>query len=142
MLANTRSLMDPPNSAMHASINRMGRIFDERQGLPHREYLNNQTYPAAFDFMAKPEYQWSMLTRANFLATTGPRRRCRWKPPGASLIHKAPHRVTSVQAGATEPVHAETLKDNYRQMVVPAEGQADILCWAYRTSDPTTSTRS
>src|SRR3712207_8828992 len=36
---------------------------------------------------------------------------------------KAPHRMTSVQAGATEPVHAETLRNNYEQMVVPVEGQ-------------------
>src|SRR3712207_3617473 len=40
---------------------------------------------------------------------------------------KAPHRMTSVQAGATEPVHAETLRDNYEQMVVPVEGQSDVL---------------
>jgi hypothetical protein len=40
---------------------------------------------------------------------------------------KAPHRMTSVQAGATEPVHAETLRNNYEQMVIPVEGQADVL---------------
>src|SRR5215208_5641071 len=128
-LANTRSLMDPPKSAMHASINRMGRIFDERVKVFHIEStLNNQTYPAAFDFMAKPEYQWGMLTKANFLATHGA---TQTMPLEAArrISHSinAPHRVTSVQAGATEPVHASTLKDNYRQMVVPAEGQSDVL---------------
>ena len=128
-LENTRSLMDPPNSAMHASINRMGRIFDEHVKVFHIEStLNNQTYPAAFDFMAKPEYQWSMVTKANFLAT---HKATQTMPLEAArrISHSinAPHRVTSVQAGATEPVHAETLKDNYRQMVVPAEGQSDVL---------------
>jgi hypothetical protein len=121
--------MDPPKSAMHASINRVGKIFDEHVKVFHIEStLNNQTYPSAFDFMAKPEYQWSMLTKANFLAThkttqTMPLEAAR----RVSHSINAPHRVTSVQAGATEPVHASTLKDNYRQMVVPAEDQSDVL---------------
>src|SRR5918995_1171900 len=128
-LANARSLMDPPNSAMHASINRMGRIFDEHVKVFHIEStLNNQTYPAAFDFMAKPEYQWSMRTKANFLAT---HKATQTMPLEAArrISHSinAPHRVTSVQAGATEPVHAATLSDNYRQMIVPAGGQSDVL---------------
>ena len=129
ILENTRSLMDPPNSAMHGSINRMGRIFDEHVKVFHIETtLNNQTYPSVFDFMAKPEHQWSTVTKANFLAT---HKAMQTMPTGATrrISHtiNAPHRMTSVQAGATEPVHAETLSDNYKQMVVPVEGQSDVL---------------
>ena len=70
-LEHTRSLMDPPNSAMHGSIDRMGRIFDENVKVFHIETtLNNASYPAVFDFMAKPE-QWNPLTRTNFLANHG-----------------------------------------------------------------------
>jgi lactate racemase len=121
--------MDPPNSAMHGSINRMGKIFDEHVKVFHIEStLNNQTYPSVFDFMAKPEHQWSAVTKANFLAT---HRATQTMPVEAArrISHsiKAPHRMTSVQAGATEPVHAETLRDNYEQMVVPVEGQSDVL---------------
>ena len=128
-LERTRSLMDPPNSAMHHSINRMGRIFDEHVKVFHIETtLNNQTYPSVFDFIAKPEQGWSPVTRANFLATY---KATQAMPLGAarriSHLIKAPHRMTSVQAGATDPVHAETLSDNYKQMVVPAEGQSDVL---------------
>jgi lactate racemase len=128
-LEHTRSLMDPPNSAMHHSINRMGRIFDEHVKVFHIETtLNNQTYPSVFDFMAKPEHQWSTVTKANFLAT---HKAMQTMPTGATrrISHsiKAPHRMTSVQAGATEPVHTETLSDNYKQMVVPVEGQSDVL---------------
>ena len=50
-------------------------------------------------------------TRANFLTRghmTMPLEAAR----RISHSIKAPHRVTSVQAGATEPVHAETLMDN------------------------------
>jgi hypothetical protein len=128
-LENTRSLMDPPNSAMHQSINRMGTIFDEHVKVFHVETtLNNQTYPSVFDFIAKPEHQWSTVTRANFLAT---HRAMQTMPTAATrrISHSinAPHRMTSVQAGATEPVHAETLRDSYKQMVVPVEGQSDVL---------------
>jgi hypothetical protein len=35
--------------------------------------------------------------------------------------------MTSVQAGATDPVHAATLEKNHEQMVVPVDGQADVL---------------
>ncbi|MCA1716353.1 MAG: nickel-dependent lactate racemase [Actinobacteria bacterium] len=128
-LSNTRSLMDPPNSAMHGSINRMGELFDEHVKVFHIETtLNNSAFPPVFDFMAKPEHEWGAVTKANFLAN---HRATSVAPRGVSRrifqSIKAPHRMTSVQAGATEPVHAETLRNNYEQMVVPVEGQADVL---------------
>jgi hypothetical protein len=78
--------------------------------------------------MAKPEQDWNPVTKANFLAThkaTGvaPSRVSR------RIFHtiKGPHRMTSVRAGATAPVHAAILEKNYKQMVVPVDGQADVL---------------
>ncbi len=129
MLSNTKSLMDPPKSAMHGSIDRMGRLFDEHVKVFHIETtLNNAAFPSVFDFMAKPEHEWGVVTKANFQAN---HRATRTVPRGVSRrifqSIKAPHTMTSVQAGATEPVHAETLKNNYEQMVVPVQGQADVL---------------
>jgi hypothetical protein len=128
-LSHTRSLMDPPNSAMHGSLDRMGKLLDETIKVFHIETtLNNASYPSVFDFMAKPEHEWSAVTRANFLAN---HRATQAMPRGVSRrifqSIKAPHRMTSVQAGATRPVHVETLKNNYEQMVVPVEGQSDVL---------------
>lgn len=128
-LSRTRSLMDPPNSAMHGSINRMGRIFDEHVKVFHIETtLNNSAFPPVFDFMTKPEHEWGPLTKANFLAN---HKATRVMPRSLSrrIFHsiKAPHQMTSVQAGATGPVHEQTLKNNYGQMVVPVTGQADVL---------------
>src|ERR687883_653624 len=75
-LSHTRSLMDPPNSAMHASINRMGKLLDEHVKVFHIETtLNNAAFPAFADFMAKPERDWNPLTKANFLATHNATRR-------------------------------------------------------------------
>jgi Lactate racemase N-terminal domain len=128
-LAHTRSLMDPSNSAMHSSINRMGKVFDENIKVFHIETtLNNASYPRVYDFMAKPEDDWNALTKANFLTT---HRATRTMPRSLSRRVfqniKAPHRTTSVQAGATEPVHAETLRHVYRQQLVPVDGQSDVL---------------
>jgi lactate racemase len=39
----------------------------------------------------------------------------------------APHKMTSVQAGATHPVHEETIKHLHRQQLVHVEGQSDVL---------------
>jgi lactate racemase len=128
-LEHTRSLMDPPNSAMHGSINRMGRIFDENIRVFHVETtLNNSSYPRVYDFMAKPEHDWNVVTKTNFLTT---HRATRTMPRGVSRrvfqSIKAPHRMTSVQAGATDAVHKETLRHVYRQQLVPVEGQSDVL---------------
>jgi hypothetical protein len=128
-LSHTRSLMDPPNSAMHGSINRMGEIFDKHVKVLHIETtLNNASYPSVFDFMAKPEHEWNATTKANFLAnhratSVMPRRVSR----RIFQSIKASHRMTSVQAGATDPVHDETLKHVYKQQLVHVEGQSDIL---------------
>src|ERR671917_424707 len=64
-LSHTRSLMDPPNSAMHSSFNRMGRLLDENINVFHIEStLNNAAFPSVFDFMAKPEHEWGPVTKA------------------------------------------------------------------------------
>lgn len=128
-LENTRSLMDPPNSAMHGSINRMGKVFDEHVKVFHIETtLNNSAFPPVFDFMAKPEQEWSAVTKANFLTN---HKATQAVPRGVSRrifqSIKAPHRMRSVQAGATDPVHEETLRHVYQQQLVPVEGQSDVL---------------
>src|SRR5919202_3977006 len=128
-LLRTRSLMDPKNSAMHSSFNRMGELLDASIKVFHIETtLNNATFPDLFGFMSKPESEWGGVAKANFMANykatqTMPRRAVR----AIFQSIKAPHRMTGVRAGATEPVHAETLGDNYKQMIVPVEGQSDVL---------------
>ncbi|MGB3682719.1 MAG: lactate racemase domain-containing protein, partial [Rubrobacteraceae bacterium] len=55
-LKNTRSLMDPPNSALHSSVGRMGEILDKELKVFHIETtLNNAAFPSVFNFMAQPE---------------------------------------------------------------------------------------
>jgi hypothetical protein len=128
-LEHTRSLMDPPNSALHGSVGRMGTILDENLKVFHIETtLNNHAFPPVFDFMAKPEHEWSAVTKANFLfnhKATSAIPRAVSRRIFQSIV--APHKMTSVQAGATIPVHAETLKNVYKQQLVSVEGQSDVL---------------
>ncbi len=47
----------------------MGKLFDENVKVFHIETtLNNSAFPPVFDFMAKPEHDWGVVTKANFLA--------------------------------------------------------------------------
>lgn len=128
-LSNTRSLMDPPNSALHGSVNRMGGILEEQVKVFHIETtLNNAAFPKAFDFMSKPEQEWGPVTKANFLLN---HKATQLMPRAAARkifqTIVAPHGMTSVQAGATDPVHEETMKHLYRQQIVQVEGQSDVL---------------
>jgi hypothetical protein len=128
-LERARSLMDPPNSALHVSVGRMGRVFDQNVKVFHVETtINNDAFPAVLSFMAQPEQNWTAAAKTAFLAAKGvtdliPRPATR----RALQTIRAPHGMTSVQAGATERVHEETLRNVYRQQLVPVDGQSDVL---------------
>ncbi|MDA1191068.1 MAG: lactate racemase domain-containing protein, partial [Candidatus Poribacteria bacterium] len=128
-LLATRSLMDPSNSHLHDSLTRMGRITNEHLNVFHIESTyNTATFPTLFPFLQKPEDDWSGVDRINFAvnrhAVGALPKRLRNK---IFQGMRAPYGVTSVQAGATEPVHALTLENVYRQQMVPVSGQCDVL---------------
>src|SRR5205085_1008028 len=55
-MLNSRSYMDPPHSALHDSASRQGRLIQEQVKVFAIETtLNNDTFPAPFDFMNKRE---------------------------------------------------------------------------------------
>jgi hypothetical protein len=129
-MLNSRSFMDQPRSALHASNWRMGRLL-AREGPPIFQIettLNNDTFPKPFDFLQRREWEWSARDRAAYLAAASalehtPRRAAR----AIFSRIEAPHRMTSVQAGEVEAVHALTLDTVLAQQLVPVEGQSDIL---------------
>jgi lactate racemase len=128
-LEHTRSLMDPQNSALHDSLGRMGKVLDENLKVFHIEStINSDVFPTVFDFLSKPEQEWNAVTKAKFLVshkTTNAIPRVVSRKIFQSM--PAPHRMTSVQAGAADPVHDETLRNVYRQQLVFVKGQSDIL---------------
>ena len=90
--------------------------------------LNNDTYPAPFDFLMKREWEWTAKDRALYIGTAKSLDRT---PPAMArkIFHsiRAPHRMTSVHAGAVDPVHEATLAQNAKEHVVHVEGQTDVL---------------
>jgi hypothetical protein len=128
-MLNSRSYMDPPQSALHGSAARMGRLLaDHLKIFTIETTLNNETFPKAFGFLNKREWEWSLADQAAYLAA----KRANDKAPGRARREVfrrivAPYGVTGVNAGETEAVHERTLAAIHRQQLVEVDGQADIL---------------
>jgi len=128
-LRHSRSLMDRHNSELHSSAWRIGRLLNEHVKVFQVETtLNNDAFPSQMSFLQKREWEWGGRDRASFLASS---RGLAALTPSArrSVMHsvKAPHQLTSVQAGEVEAVHASTLANLHRQQMVDVEGQSDVV---------------
>ena len=129
-MLNSRSFMDIHHSELHHSNWRMGRVIAESgvKIFQIETTLNTNTFPEQLAFLQKREWEWSLRDRASFLATSSALERT---PAGISrkIFHavRAPHEMTSVQAGAVEAVHEVTLANIYRQQLVEVSGQTDVL---------------
>ncbi|HET9052198.1 MAG TPA: lactate racemase domain-containing protein, partial [Candidatus Dormibacteraeota bacterium] len=128
-LRHTRSLMDPPRSALNASVERMGRLLEKSVRVFKIETtLNTDTFPHHLGFLNRRETDWSA---GDALGARAFSRGMAALPPSQarSLFHRtrSPYALTAVNAGATEPVHARTLASVYRQHAVGVKGQSDIL---------------
>jgi hypothetical protein len=128
-MLNSRSYMDPPQSAIHGSAARMGRLLAEHLKIFTIETtLNNETFPKAFGFLNKREWEWSLADQGTYLAA----KRANDKAPARirrEVFRRivAPYGVTGVNAGETEAVHERTLANLHRQQLVEVNGQADVM---------------
>jgi len=129
-MQHSRSFMDQHRSELHSSNWRMGKVIRDAgiKVFQIETTLNNDTFPDSFDFLQKREWEWGARDRASFLAVskTLDRTPDRLKRSIFQGI-KAPHRMTSVQAGEVEAVHEVTTENVYRQQLVQVEGQTDVL---------------
>src|SRR5438477_549954 len=129
-MQQSRSFMDQHRSELHSSNWRMGRLIAASgvKVFQIESTLNNDTFPPAFDFLQKREWEWSLRDRAAFTAAS--KALDRTPPRIARQIfqsQRAPYGVTSVQAGEVEAVHEQTTANVYRQQLVSVEGQTDVL---------------
>jgi hypothetical protein len=129
-MQHSRSFMDQHRSELHSSNWRMGRHL-AAQGVKVFQIettLNTDTFPSQFQFLQKREWEWTARDRATFLAVSKSLRRTPERlARGIFQSIDAPHRMTSVQAGEVEAVHAVTTEHVYRQQLVEVQGQTDIL---------------
>ncbi|MEZ5141107.1 MAG: lactate racemase domain-containing protein [Acidimicrobiales bacterium] len=136
-MTHSRSFMDRHRSELHHSNWRMGKVLRDAgvKVFQIETTLNNDVFgTAALDtaspmsVLQKREWEWGTRDRMAFLAMQkgldrlSPRARRR-----IFQSYRAPHQVTSVQAGEVEAVHEVTTANVYEQHLVPVEGQTDIL---------------
>jgi hypothetical protein len=129
-MQHSRSFMDQHHSELHSSNSRMGR-FIAASGVKVFQIestLNTDTFPSSFSFLQKREWEWGIRDRAAFIGVSKVLDRT---PAAVSrpIFHgiRAPHAMTSVQAGEVEAVHELTTGQVYRQQLVSVEGQTDVL---------------
>jgi nickel-dependent lactate racemase len=123
------SYMDPPKSALAASVTRMGRLTNKHLNVFTIETtVNNRMFDRAIDFLGKNEDDLSGTERAGLKALTYTLEQLP-QPARNAIFQKvpAPYGVTGVFAGETEAAHEKTMKRGYEQYLVPIRGQADIL---------------
>ena len=128
-LMHSRSYMDPPNSALHHSCNRMGAVVEEQVKVFKIETtLNSSTFPALLRHLQKPEWEWRAWEKAVFAAN---RHSLKIAPYAVRRMIfqslRAPYGVTGITAGVTDLVHERTLENVFQQQSVPVKGQADVL---------------
>jgi nickel-dependent lactate racemase len=125
----SHSYMEPRHSALHGSVDRIGKMIDEHVNVFHIETaLNNRMFDGPMAFLGKREEDFGELDRAALAAM-------KWtlnKTPRElrrKIFHGVPaaYGVIAVAAGKTEPTHEKILEACRRQCFVKVKGQADIL---------------
>ncbi len=128
-LIDSRSYMHPPDSALHHSTARQGRLIEDAVRVFHIETtINNNSFPEMAGFLQKRETDWTTRDQASFFAV----KQLTDLAPAhikRAFFHsiRAPYGITGVNAGNVDAVHARTLEQVYRQMVVEVEGQTDVV---------------
>jgi len=129
-MQHSRSFMDQERSELHSSNWRMGRLIAASgvKVFQIETTLNNDAFPKAFGFLQKREWEWTARDRASFLAVSAATKRSPARLSRSIFQSmRAPHAMTSVQAGEVEAVHRITTEHVYRQQLVPVDGQTDVV---------------
>ena len=131
-MEHSRSFMDRHNSELHRSNWRMGEVL-RNAGIKVFQIettMNNDVFGTTgpLAVLQKREWEWSARDRVavHAMKTGLDRMPARTR---RNVFHswRAPHAMTSVQAGEVEAVHEVTTANVYAQHLVPVEGQTDIL---------------
>jgi hypothetical protein len=131
-MEHSRSFMDRHRSELHTSNWRMGKVLQDAgvKIFQIETTLNNDVFGTSgpLSVLQKREWEWNPRDRATFIGMKAGLDRLSTRSR-RKIFHswKAPHQVTSVQAGEVEAVHEQTLVKVFEQHLVPVEGQTDIL---------------
>jgi lactate racemase len=125
------SYMDPPRSALHHSVDRIGGLIDRHVNVFHVETtINNRMFDGPLDFLMKREEDYAEMDR---LRLEGLRAALKRLPRAAKrrMFQAVPaaYDVIAVHAGRTEPTHRKILDKSYQQYLVDVDFQADVLVY-------------
>jgi hypothetical protein len=124
--------MDPRegHSAINDSVTRMGHVVrdNEIRVFQIETTLNSETFPSQLSFLNKREWEWSTKDQALMMAA---KKASGMSPPRVRREFyrriEAPYKVTGINAGEVEAVHARTLENLHRQQLVEVQGQSDVV---------------
>jgi len=128
-MRDCHSYMDPATSALATSVDRMGKLCNEKLKVFTIETcINNNMFDRSLGFLAKPEDDLSGTERAALRALRFTLDKVP-QPARQAIFQRvpSPYGVIGVFAGETEAVHRKTLARNFEQYCVPVSGQCDIL---------------
>jgi hypothetical protein len=131
-MENSKSFMDRHKSDLHHANWRMGQVIKDAgvQIFQIETTLNTDTFgeTGPLSVLQKREWEWTTKDRLTFMGMkAGLDRMSMSSRRKIFMNHEAPYGVTSVTAGAVEPVHERTLEHCFAQHLVPVEGQTDVL---------------
>ncbi|MGI8756719.1 MAG: lactate racemase domain-containing protein [Acidimicrobiales bacterium] len=131
-MEHSTSFMDRHASELHHSNWRMGKVIADAgvKIFQIESTINNDTFgqEGPMSVLAKREWEWSGRDRVAFIGMQQGLKRLS-SPTRRRIFQgwRAPYGVTSVTAGAIEPVHEQTLERCFDQHLVEVPGQTDIL---------------
>ncbi len=127
-LTEPGTYMDPADSPLHRSLERIGRFIESKIDVFHIEsVINNRMFDRNLEFLAKNPDDYSAFDKVKlraFIATLD-----RLPQPARQKIFSsvyAPYEVIGVYAGDAEECHKHTVERCFEQYMVEVEGQADI----------------
>jgi hypothetical protein len=131
-MQHSTSFMDRHASELHSSNWRMGKVLRDAgvKVFQIETTINNDVFGEGppLGMLQKREWEWTGRDRAMFMGMqAGLKAMSSRQRRAAFQSWKAPHAMTSVQAGEVEATHELTTKNVYAQHLVPVEGQTDIL---------------
>ena len=128
-MRNCHSYMNPATSALARSVDRMGRLVNQKLNVFTIEtVLNNRMFDRPLEFLAKNEDDLSATEKTALRALRFTLDKLP-QPARQAIFQRvpSPFGVIAVNAGETEAAHEKTLEKNFEQYCVPITGQADIL---------------
>ena len=128
-IRGSKSYMEPKHSALHSSVDRIGKVIDSHVKVFHIETaLNNKMFDGPMAFLGKREEDFTDMDR---VALAGLRWTLKKTPRKIrqNIFAQVPaaYGLIAVAAGKTELAHEKILEACRRQLFVDVKGQSDIV---------------